>query len=275
VADSWQSLTDSLSTVERAIGRVSAVNVNTSAVRDGAKALIQHYFRRARPDLNALGVSNGELELMDGAMQRLLQLANGRNPKRYYARALREIREATQRLELVREYRLGELRAADPPDSSTIASGIESKILDTLSGLLPTAALSYEQALRDLAASTGRISFRGTANELREALRETLDRLAPDEDVIAAPGFKLEKGQTKPTQKQKVRYILRSRELPETARKTPEAAVSLIEELTGSLARASYERSSISTHIASTENEVRQMKMYVDSVLAELLQVHT
>jgi hypothetical protein len=109
---------------------------------------------------------------------------------------------------------------------------------------------------------------------LREALRETLDRLAPDKEVMAAPGFKLEPDRTKPTQKQKVRYILRSREVPETARKAPEATVLMIEELTGSLARASYERSSISAHIASTEQEVRQMKMYVDTVLAELLQVH-
>jgi hypothetical protein len=44
----------------------------------------------------------------------------------------------------------------------------------------------------------------------------------------------------------------------------------LIEELTGSLARASYERSSLSAHIAPTERELRQLKEYIDSVLAEL-----
>jgi len=274
VADSWQSLTDSLSAVERAVGRVTAVNVNTSAVRDGAKALIQDYFRRTRPDLSGLGVNEEHLEYMDRSMQRLLQLANGRNPKRSYMKVLREIRDEAQRLELIREYRLGESRSADTPTTGAIASIIEVKIVDTLKDLVPTAALSYEQALRDLARSTERISFRGTANELREALRETLDRLAPDKEVMAAPGFKLEPDRTKPTQKQKVRYILRSREVPETARKAPEATVLMIEELTGSLARASYERSSISAHIASTEQEVRQMKMYVDTVLAELLQVH-
>jgi hypothetical protein len=141
--------------------------------------------------------------------------------------------------------------------------------------LVPTAALSYEQALRDLAASDERVSFRGTANELREALRETVDRLAPDDEVIAAPNFKLESGQTGPTQKQKVRHILRSRALAQTARKAPEASIVLIEGLVGSVARASYERSSLSAHISSTHNEVRQLKMYVDSVLAELLQVHS
>jgi hypothetical protein len=35
----------------------------------------------------------------------------------------------------------------------------------------------------------------------------------------------------------------------------------LIEERTASLTRASSERTSVSTHIASTEHEVRQLKM--------------
>jgi hypothetical protein len=155
-----------------------------------------------------------------------------------------------------------------------VVTDVEARIITTLEQLVPTAALSYQQALQDLATGTERLSFRGTANELREALRETLDHLAPDEDVMAAAGFALEQGQTRPTQRQKVRFILRSRHVPETARAAPENSVALVDELTGSLARASYVRSSISAHIASTRQEVRQMKMYVDSVLAELLQVH-
>jgi hypothetical protein len=71
-------------------------------------------------------------------MQRLLQLANGRNPKRYYAKVLREIREATQRLELLREYRLGESRSTGSTSAPTIASGTETKIRDTLNDLVPT-----------------------------------------------------------------------------------------------------------------------------------------
>jgi hypothetical protein len=97
---------------------------------------------------------------------------------------------------------------------------------------------------RDTAAT-----FRGTASELREALRETLDHLAPDEDVMKAPGFKLERDRKAPTQKQKVRFILRSRRRKLRPR------------------FACHSR-------RTTETEVRHLKMYVDSVLAELLQVH-
>lgn len=272
--DTWQSLLASLTELERAITRVSAVNVNTPAARGSARSLIQGYFREARPDLTALGMTEVDLESLDEQMQRLLRLANGRNAKSSYTRLVRDMRRNVQKIELVREYRLGERRHGDGSSRTVLVSDVEMKIIATLKKLVPSAALSYEQALRDLAGSTARLSFRGAAVELREALRETLDHLAPDEDVMKASGFKLERDRTAPTQKQKVRFILRSRRVPEGARKAPEDSVSLIEELTGSLARASYDRGSLATHVASTEHEVRQLKMYVDSVLAELLQVH-
>lgn len=271
--DSWRSLLDSLTALEREISRVGAVNVNTAIARDSARPLIQDYFRRTRPHLLAIGLTETDLELLDGQMQRLLQLANGRNPKRYYTRLLRDLRRTVQRVELTREYRLGEQQRSEG-STAVLATDIEGRIVTTLQGLVPSAALSYEQALRDLHASSTRLSFRGTANELREALRETVDHLAPDEDVMNAAGFRLERDQTRPTQKQKVRHILRPRGLSETSRSAPEDAVLLVEELTGSVARASSQRSSLAAHVASTEQEVRQLKMYVDSVLAELLQVH-
>jgi hypothetical protein len=269
--DRWQSLLDTLGDVDRAIGRVTAVNVNTASARDAARSLIQDYFRGVRPDLATLGFGDDDLEALDGHMQRLLALANGRNARTSYTIALRQIRSEIQRIEFARERRLGEQRHGT---ATVLVSDVESRIIATLQQLVPTAALSYEQALRDLANSTRRQSFRGTANELREALRETVDHLAPDAEVMAASNFRLEAGQTGPTQRQKVGYILRSRQLPSAARRVPEETVSLIEELTGAVARASYTRSSLSAHIASSEQEVRQLKMYVDGVLAELLQVH-
>ena len=151
-------------------------------------------------------------------------------------------------------------------------SSIEAKIHSTLGDLVVSAASSYVQALKDLEDTT-RVSFRGTANELRSALWDVLDRLAPDQSVLAA-GFKLEKGHNKPTQKQKVRFILRSRGVAKTATKAPESSVGLVDELVASLARASYDRSSISSHVATERSEVLQIKMYVDSVLAELLEIH-
>lgn len=48
----------------------------------------------------------------------------------------------------------------------------------------------------------------------------------------------------------------------------------LIEELTASLTRSVYVRGSISMHVTSPAEEVRQLKLYVDGVLGELLEIH-
>jgi hypothetical protein len=269
--DDWEELRQSLDNLQNAVNRSKAVNVNTNSLRDAARRLVQHYFRLARPDLQALGIDTEELNGIDSEMQSLLGLANGRNAKRSYLATLRKIRESLDRIELSRELHLGQAASAD--SNQVPESAIEIRIAETLSELVPSAALSYEQALRDLQ-SADRLSYRGTANELRETLRETLDHLAPDKDVKEAPGFKLEKNQHKPTQKQKVRHILRSRGRNETARKAPEESALLVEERTASVTRASYERGSLSAHIASSARDVRQLKMYVDSVLAELLEIH-
>jgi hypothetical protein len=90
---------------------------------------------------------------------------------------------------------------------------------------------------------------------------------------MAADGFKLESGRTKPTQKQKARFIMRSR-LGDTAREPPEATLDLIEEHVARLTRGVYGRSSASSHVEVERGEVQQIKMYVDPLLAELLEIH-
>ena len=144
--------------------------------------------------------------------------------------------------------------------------------MSTLAGLVPSAGLSYEQACIDLR-SVSRRSYRGAAAELREALREVLDHLASDRDVTAQSGFKLEADQKKPTMKQKVRFILVSRGKGKTQTAPAENSTSLVEERVGALARSVYDRSSLSTHVGTTKQEVQQVKAYVDVVLTELLEI--
>ena len=163
--------------------------------------------------------------------------------------------------------------AAAAPKTDFVTSGVETQILTTLRKLLPSAGLSYEQALRDLRGAP-KLSYRGTAVELREALREVLDHLAPDADVMRSPGFKLEKDAARPTMKQKAHFILKARGAVSGALATPRDAIQRVEDASASLARSVYTRGSVSTHVATTREEVLTMKPYVDGVLAELLQVH-
>ncbi|MCF7982345.1 MAG: hypothetical protein K9K86_10195 [Pseudomonadales bacterium] len=53
----------------------------------------------------------------------------------------------------------------------------------------------------------------------------------------------------------------------------PRDTVQVIEERVGALARSVYTRSSISTHVGTTKQEVQQVKAYVDVVLSELLEI--
>jgi len=264
----WDSLWTALEELRSALTSSRALHVSSAQTRAEAKQIVQIYFRALRPELVTLRL---ETAVVDKMMQHLLNLSNGRNRRNSYLRALGELSRSCRDLEGQTEIRLGELTAAGRRKEQTI-QGIEARILETLGRLLPSSAASYKQAINDIG-SEDRFSYRGTALELREVVREALDHLAPDEAVAGAEGFTLEKGRTTPTMKQKVRFILRSRGIPWNATKAPEDSVSLIEEHTASLARSTYERGSVSTHAATTKREVQQLKMYVDSVLAELLEI--
>jgi len=201
-------------------------------------------------------------------MQSLLILSNGRNAKTSYVSIFRDIAKDRAALMGLRERLLGE-NAVRPLQIAFDRS--EAQILDTLREMLPNAALSYEQGIRDLRGGE-RISWRGTAAELREVVREVLDHLAPDDQVTEQSGFKLEKGQTGPTMKQKATFVLRSRGVSATARKAPQEAVSIVDELTASFVRSTYQRGSVSAHGSPTVEEVERLKRFVDVALADLLE---
>jgi Predicted pPIWI-associating nuclease len=270
--DDWASLETKLIALRGRLARCKAVNVNTKNVKNAAKEVVQHYFRLCRPGLLQTGIQNDDIVNFDAGFQNLLKLANGNNPLRRYKTEVSSILSEKTTVDAERERRIGE-NLARGRTPKTFLTDQEAIILKTLQDTVPSAGLSYRQVCIDLAADD-RVSFRGTANELREALRELLNHLAKDEDVQKQTGFKLESGQTKPTMRQKVRFILRARGVSATAAEVPGNAVSLAEEIIGKLTRSAYNRSSLSTHVSTDRGEVRQMKMYVDGVLAELLEIH-
>ena len=158
------------------------------------------------------------------------------------------------------------------PSSQSRLTESEEKIHRALTNRLPTAALSYQQALSDLS-DLQRVSYRGPAHELREAVREVLDQLAPDEKVINAPSFKLERDRAKPTMKQKVRFIFKDRKRSSTESATAEDAADGITEIVASMARSTYERGSMPAHTQQTKNEVLKVKRYAEAVLHDILEV--
>jgi hypothetical protein len=267
----WNAYWKRAESTRSTLGKTKSVNVNKEAVRTEVRELVQEYFRSLRPTLVKLGLNDDVLASLDGPAQELLRLATGRNARASYLRSFRALHNARVAAEKEREMKLGHATVGAHVD--IVTAGVETQILTTLRKLLPSAGLSYEQALRDLRGAP-RLSYRGTAVELREALREVLDHLAPDADVMRSSGFKLEKDAARPTMKQKAQFILKARGVVSGALSTPKDAIQRVEDATASLARSVYTRGSVSTHVATTREEVLTMKPYVDGVLAELLQVH-
>jgi hypothetical protein len=239
-------------------------NLPADIVQPTARTIAKIYFEDVRSELDAVKNREGLLDEIDWVIQSILRLASGTREKQAYIGHIKELRpyllEATIDLMKARG------------SSRLILSETERAILDTLTAMLPRSAPSYEQALRDIARGR-RVSWRGTATELREVLRDVMDHLAPDEKVMAAPGFQLERDQTKPTQKQKVRFILRARRSSSAARSVAEASLATVDETIAALARSTYQRGSASTHVPTSGNEIKNLKRYIDALLGELLEI--
>jgi len=268
--DAWDDIMDSfwyeLEQLQAHIGRLTAVNVNSETLRDGTRDFVKQYFSEVRPVLENADITSSNIEAADDACQELVRLANGTNKRVSYKKQLRLLRALRPSVEV-------ELARVSSQPKKTINrnSDIEDKILATLGSLLPSAALSYQQVILDLRES--RLSYRGTAVELREVLREVLDQLAPDSEVTAQTGFKLEPNTTKPTQKQKALFVLKARSTPRNAMKPTENSIEMTEEIIARMARSVYEKSSISTHVMTDRHEVARIKMFIDGVLVELLAI--
>ena len=252
------------------VTRSTAVNVNSVPLRAESASVAQLWFRTARPTCARAGLTDAELASVDTSVQAILRLSNGQNPKRSYLRELKRIRQERPVLQTRIDLLDGQARTARTQSN---VKRLEAGIVETLEKMLPQTALCYRQVLSDLFGQD-RLSYRGTATELREVVREVLDHLAPDQAVQASPGFKLEKDRKGPTMKQKARYILKARGVGESSRAAPEQSVELLEEQIASLARSVYERGSASTHGATAKSQVLSFKGYADAVLAELLQLH-
>jgi hypothetical protein len=261
----WRALCAAFTQYTAHLNRNDAVNVNSATLRDETKHIAQMYFRNIRQALQQFQLDE-LIEPLSVAFEALLVLSEGRNPTASYKKHIKTIRKMIPRVSSQLEVQGGASRV------EVSSSETDQKILRTLAGLVPSAAQSYQQALLDLAESN-RQSFRGTAHELRECLREVLDHFAPDAEVEKSPHFKLEKGRTKPTMKQKVRFIFRARERSPTESSAPEDAANTVDALIADMTRSTYDRGSLSAHQERGKKGVEQLKRYVDVIFHDLLEL--
>lgn len=225
----------------------------------------------ARPYLVRAGLTT-DLATLDEHLNRLYELSEGINRTSSYKVCFAAVRKVVPKI----APRLEMEAATGSPSDTEPVNPAEGQMIETLGDLIPTAARSYQQAIKDLT-DADRLSFRGTASELREALREALrevlDHLAPDDAVMKVRGFQLEAKRTTPTMKQKVRFILRARKEASRATETAETAAEAVDGIIASLARSTYDAGSVATHISGERRSVVQLKRYVEAVLSHLLEL--
>lgn len=241
--------------------------VRNTALKADAKDLVDSYFRSVRPLMISNGISLEQLNDLDPLMQEFLEFTHRRISGNKYKEHISKALKKTLVLEQL-------CLIGNRGNQNDVVNSIDQNIIRTLEALLPSSASSYKQALVDLK-SNSRFSWRGPATDLRECLRETLDHLAPDADVMNQPSFKLDKDAKGPTMKQKVRFVLTRRGFSSGAAATTEDAVSSIDELLGRFVRSIYTRSNISTHTPTSKSEVLRVRDLVRVALCELLEIPT
>jgi len=160
------------------------------------------------------------------------------------------------------------------PSTVRKASEVTLDVEQALEALNPAIADSYRQVLSDLE-DDDRISLRGTANELREVLREVLEVLAPDEMVRKEPWYQSRNEQSRekprPTYSDRAKYAVRTKGKGKNIQKQTPASVERADELLGSIVRSTYDRGSGASHADSERGEIIRQLRYVNAVLLELL----
>jgi hypothetical protein len=251
-------------TLRKRLLRVKRHHVNRAEDKDAIRQFVRRYFEVHRGNLLSR-VGDDALRSLDGTLQEFLRCAQRRTEITRCRRLLRACQRDINQLESVGIASFG-------PEHTSGSAETERALIETLESICPSAAACYEQGLSDLQ-HTGRKSWRGTVVELREALREALDTLAPDEDVTNSKGFQLEAGAKRPTMRQKVRFVLAARQLSRAQTKPAEEAVDAVEDAVGRLARAAYDRASAGVHTTVGIEEAKRVKKWVTLVLEELLEV--
>ena len=268
MAETIMQLQKKTQALKHAIKLVRSRQIQSNAIKNKIKSFVYEYFKDSRPILLSGGLIDENLTNTDSAMQDLLRCAQRNTLKVIYLRYFTKLSEYLNEIELkiISPISSGE---KDLPNHQKYQ-----QILETLGKIAPSAAKSYQQALLDLQ-DQNRISWRGTVVELRESLREVLDALAPDNEVVSQPNFKLEQNAKRPTMKQRAVFILKSRNASNKHLKTFESEVDVVEELCGGFIRSVYERSSEGTHTRISRNEALRIKDYITLALAEILELKT
>lgn len=144
-------------------------------------------------------------------------------------------------------------------------------ILEALREVSMPLANSYLQIIAEFE-DDGRITWDGTAHQIRELLRKLLDSLAPTNLVEKQGWYKEGDGLSGPTQKQRVKYILSIKSAGSKEQAVVQNIV-LIEDKIGNLVRDTYQRASDAAHRSKDKTEAYRILRYFEAFAYDLLNI--
>ena len=157
----------------------------------------------------------------------------------------------------------------DPNVAETKLTSMQKQISDALKDISPELNNSFVQVISDLHENK-RISWAGTAHELREIISNTLRILAPNELITKEDWYNREKDSEGPTQKQRVKYILRQKGAGKREGDVIEQIVT-IDDLIQDLVRSVYNRASDAAHRFKSREEIKKILRYFEAFISDLL----
>ena len=265
--------TDFMDALDRLISNLSRSQtklVSWMKERNLLHSFVGAWFHEYRPSfLNLIG----EEELLlptDDFMQQLLKLSSESSSRRKIKKLCKSLQENFRDNLLIP---LSRAYWSHAPERAP--AGRDEDVLQRLSALDEELGESYEQVVEDLT-DESRKTYKGTAAELREIIRGTLVRLAPDDKVKDTDWYKEARktgtrNETTPTQGERTKFILRERSSGSAAIEAAESYRKSVEERLGNIVRASYRRASNSAHSGAERDEVARQLQYANALLGELL----
>ena len=256
---------DAFRQLERALERERAQTTRSQRTAAEIRRLHETWRRDYRPQFAQTLGEFPAIELVDYELETLRRRVGGRFVVRELRRTLRKIAKTID-AEILPAYSAARWTESAAPPSLRLDSTSHDPVIERLSAINPQLAASYQQVLDDLGDGS-RKSYLGPAGELREVLRASIHHLAPDDEAIAEqPWFKGHEG--RPTQAERVRYILQVREHDPGA---AAQAADLVDVKIGALGRHLYQRASRALHAGTEQREVAKIEVYVRGLLLDIL----
>jgi hypothetical protein len=252
---------DGFLALERRLSRRTARTTRSVEDFNSVRALVDAWFRVYRPQITRVLGEYPAISTVDERLQALRANVGTRFVISDLRAELRAIARHITR-EILPAYAAA--RWSGAATAERVVSATDEELLRRLEGVSLELAESYRQVLQDTR-DESRLTFLGPAGELREIMRAAIHILAPDNAVAGQAWFVGHQG--RPTQAERIRFILQEGRGERSAVETAE----VVEQKVAELGRSLYTRASQAFHAGAKRAEVERALAYVRAILNEIL----